>query len=58
MGLGAVAKFSNYRAYLEAIDDLFTREGIFQAIEDAIGLRYTTVPYRTDEDQLILRLDI
>ena len=58
MGLGAVAKFSNYRAYLEAIDDLFTREGIFQAIEDATGLRYTTVPYRTDEDQLILRLDI
>ena len=58
MGLAPMAKFSNYRAYLDAIDDLFTQGGIFQAIEDATGLRLSTVPYYTDDDQLILRLDI
>ena len=58
MGLGPVARFSNYRAYSEAIDDLFTREGIFQAIKDATGLSVNTIGYHLDEDQLLLRLDI
>lgn len=58
LGLAPMARFSNYRAYCDAIDDLFTREGIFQAIEDATGLRLSQVDYYQDEDQLILRLDI
>lgn len=58
MGLAPMARFSNYRAYCDAIDDLFTREGIFQAITDATGLSFKTVGYRLDEDQYILRLDI
>ena len=58
MGLGPVARFSNYRAYSEAIDDLFTREGIFQAIKDATGLTVNTIGYRLDEELLLLRLDI
>ena len=58
MGLGPVAKFSGYRAYSEAIDDLFTHEGIFKAIEDATGFVLTTVGYHLDEEQLLLRLDI
>lgn len=58
MGLGPVAKFSTYRAYSEAIDDLFTHEGIFQAITDATGYVLTTVGYHLDEEELLLRLDI
>lgn len=58
MGLGPVAKFSGYRAYSEAIDDLFTHEGIFKAIEDATGFVLTSVGYHLDEEQLLLRLDI
>ena len=58
MGLGPVARFSNYRAYSEAIDDLFTREGIFQAIRDATGISVNTIGYRLDEELLLLRLDI
>ena len=58
MGLGPVAKFSNYRAYCDAIDDLFTREGIFQAITDATGLHLTSIDYHLVEDEYIIRLDI
>ena len=58
MGLGPVARFSNYRAFCDAIDDLFTREGIFEAISETTGLSVDSVGYRLDEDRLILRLDI
>ena len=58
MGLGPVARFSNYRAYCDAIDDLFTKENIFTAITETTGLSVSSIGYRLDEDQLILRLDI
>ena len=58
MGLGPVARFSNYRALTEAVEDLFTNKGIFQAITDATGLSVTHVSYSLDEQTMVLRLVI
>ena len=58
MGLGPVARFANYRALTEAVEDLFTNKGIFQAITDATGLFVTHVSYSLDEQTMVLRLVI
>ncbi len=56
LGYEPVVKFSNYHAFSDAIDDLFKREGIFQAIQDYTGLVVNSVDYTIYEDELILRL--
>ncbi len=56
LGYGPVAKFSTYHAFTDAIYDLFTKQGIFQAIFDATGLVVDTLDYTIEEDQLIIRL--
>ncbi len=56
LGCGPVARFSSYRAMTEAVDDLFTRAGIFQAISDYAGVSVGQVEYKLDEDLMVLRL--
>ena len=56
MGLGPLVKFTNYRALTEAVDDLFTNRGIFQAIKDYTGLAPEHVEYSLDDKALVLRL--
>lgn len=56
MGYGPVARFSNYMAFSQAIDDLFTHQGIFQAIKDATGLDVTSVDYRIDEQRMLIKI--
>ncbi|MBR2281235.1 MAG: hypothetical protein IJ863_01280 [Spirochaetales bacterium] len=56
LGYGPVVRFMNYHAFSDAIEDLFTNEGIFKAIEEATGQVVSSVDYTIDEEELILRL--
>ena len=56
MGYMPVARFSNYRAFSEAIDDLITHQGIFKAIHDTTGYDVPSINYQIDEQNLQLRL--
>ena len=58
LGQGAVCRFTSYRAFTEAIDDLFTRGGIIQAIEDITGITLSSLDYSVDEQMLTIRLYI
>ena len=57
MGYMPVVRFASYRAFSEAVDDLFTNEGIFQAIRETTGLEVQTINYQIDEERLLIRLD-
>lgn len=57
-GIGPVCRFTSYRAFTEAIDDLFTRSGIIQAIRDFAGISVSKVDYEVDEQMLTIRLDV
>ena len=55
---GPICRFSSYRAFTEAIDDLFTHSGIFQAIKDYTDFTVSTIDYSIDEQMLTIRLDV
>ena len=57
-GTGPICRFSSYRAFTEAIDDLFTHSGIFQAIKDYTDFTVSTIDYSIDEQMLTIRLDV
>ncbi|MBO4425176.1 MAG: hypothetical protein J5768_06645, partial [Spirochaetales bacterium] len=57
-GLGPICRFTSYRAFTEAIDDLFTHSGVFQAIKDYTGQTVSTIDYSIDEQMLTIRLDV
>ncbi len=56
LGYEHIVRFSNYHAFSDAIDDLFTNQGIFDAMEDATGEHVDSINYSIDEDELIIRL--
>lgn len=58
MGLDPVVRFSNYRAFSDAVDDLFTKQGILQAVKDAAGISFQSIDYRIDEPELTVRLEL
>ena len=58
MGYSPVARFSNYMAFSEAIDDLFTHQGIFRAIKESTGMDVSSVDYQIDEQRLLIRIQM
>ena len=56
LGYMPVVRFSNYRTFSEAIDDLFTHQGIFRVIREATGTDVSSVNYELDEQMLLIRL--
>ena len=58
LGYMPVASFSNYKAFSDAIDDLFNKQGIFRVIKETTGKELNTVDYQIDEQRLLIRIQM
>lgn len=52
------ARFGSYRAFCDAIDDLFTNQGIFEVLKAITGNDIKRLNYSVDEQSLTIRIDI
>ena len=58
LGMKPTVRFTSYRAFTEAIDDLFTQSGVFDMIDDYMGRHISSLEYSIDEQMLTIMLDI
>jgi hypothetical protein len=58
MGMKPTARFTSYRAFTEAIDDLFTQSGVFDMIDDYMNRHISSLNYSIDEQMMTIMLDI
>lgn len=58
IGRKPIARFSSYRAFNAAIEDLFTNQGIFEVLRTVTGQDLQTLNYYVDEQALTIRIDI
>ena len=58
MGMKPTVRFTSRRAYNEALDDLFTQNGVFELLADFMGRHISTLKYVVDEQMLTVMLDI
>lgn len=58
LGRKPVVKFTNYRAFSQAIDDLFTNQGIFEVLKALTTQDYRSLNYQVEENAMIIKIDI
>lgn len=58
MGMKPTVRFTGYRAFTEAVNDLFTNSGIFDLFDDFMDRHVSTVEYSMDEQMQTIMLDI
>lgn len=58
MGMKPTVRFTGYRAFTQAVDDLFTQSGIFGLIDDYMDRQVSTIEYIIDEQMQTIMLDI
>ncbi|MCQ2412147.1 MAG: hypothetical protein MJ057_04255 [Sphaerochaetaceae bacterium] len=58
IGRKPVVRFSSYRAFSAAIEDLFTNQGIFELLKSVTGQDLQSLNYVVDEQTLTIRIDL